>query len=487
MVPYEAGFARIDITPPIGTSGQTNEDGDRQIVGVHWPLNARVAIIRHGAEAVMFVSCDLIALAGDTVASIRESIADRTGFPGERVVVSCTHTHSSARTVQVWAGEIDEPFLHGLPVKIGDAAAEALARAEPVTLRVGSARTYGLTFNRRPLYAGGEVGNEGPQWVDDFERMEGPADETLQVLFAERADGTVVGGLANFAVHPHMFGLEPIYSADIAGAFVTKLGAAYDAEFLFLQGAGGNLYWRDMSAPPFWTVEGGAADPGSMRTVAPWGHREMGEWGPIALSDRWSNALVEAAVVAMDAAREIADAVVVVSTGWLSLPQRKAAAKHVEAARWFLEQDRKSVDMDAYNLRATGHRYTFFDNRFLQAGFSEQIIEIDRAQREAPGREVLEEAEIMAIRVGDVGFATYPAEIFSELGFETKDGSPFDYTFVIELANGWVGYVPTECAFSHGGYETRLGTVSRLVPEAGGRMTALAIERLKALADKEPS
>ena len=40
-------------------------------------------------------------------------------------------------------------------------------------------------------------------------------------------------------------------------------------------------------------------------------------------------------------------------------------------------------------------------------------------------------------------------------------------TTLIELANGYVGYAPTESALKHsGGYETKLLRSSKLVPEA---------------------
>ena len=79
-------------------------------------------------------------------------------------------------------------------------------------------------------------------------------------------------------------------------------------------------------------------------------------------------------------------------------------------------------------------------------------------------------------------FVGLPWEIFTEFGLQINAQSPFDQTFVIELANGWHGYIPTVEAFAHGGYEPRLGYTSRLVPEAGDQMCNNALCLLHQLA-----
>jgi len=76
-----------------------------------------------------------------------------------------------------------------------------------------------------------------------------------------------------------------------------------------------------------------------------------------------------------------------------------------------------------------------------------------------------------------------PAEYFVELGLEIKKRSPHERTWVVELANGCVGYVPTEEAFSPagGGYETRLTSFSSLEVSAGRKIVEASIDLLKAL------
>ena len=47
---------------------------------------------------------------------------------------------------------------------------------------------------------------------------------------------------------------------------------------------------------------------------------------------------------------------------------------------------------------------------------------------------------------------TFPGELYTEIGQHIKAHSPFPRTFIIGLANGYVGYVPTRKAIGEGGY-----------------------------------
>ena len=60
--------------------------------------------------------------------------------------------------------------------------------------------------------------------------------------------------------------------------------------------------------------------------------------------------------------------------------------------------------------------------------------------------------EQQAVRIGDTVFVTFPNEVFSEIGLRVKQQSPFEKTFVIGLAAGHGGYIPTAAEYIEGGY-----------------------------------
>ena len=72
---------------------------------------------------------------------------------------------------------------------------------------------------------------------------------------------------------------------------------------------------------------------------------------------------------------------------------------------------------------------------------------------------------LQAMRIGPIGIVALPFETFVETGLSIKRRSPLQPSFVIELANGAEGYLPTPEHHELGGYETWLGT-SRVEEQA---------------------
>ena len=62
--------------------------------------------------------------------------------------------------------------------------------------------------------------------------------------------------------------------------------------------------------------------------------------------------------------------------------------------------------------------------------------------------------ELQVLRVGELAIAAIPCEVFTEIGLELKQKSPFKPTCVVSLANGYFGYLPTPAQHALGGYET---------------------------------
>ncbi len=62
------------------------------------------------------------------------------------------------------------------------------------------------------------------------------------------------------------------------------------------------------------------------------------------------------------------------------------------------------------------------------------------------------EAEVHIIRLGNIAIATNPYEIFLDYGNQIKARSAAEQTFLVQLANGSDGYVPTKKAEKGGHY-----------------------------------
>jgi len=66
-----------------------------------------------------------------------------------------------------------------------------------------------------------------------------------------------------------------------------------------------------------------------------------------------------------------------------------------------------------------------------------------------------------AIRIDEFTWVTFPGELFHEIGKQIKSSTHTRYSFLIGYCNAGLGYLPTQQAFSEGGYEPN---ASRFAP-----------------------
>jgi putative membrane-bound dehydrogenase-like protein len=104
-------------------------------------------------------------------------------------------------------------------------------------------------------------------------------------------------------------------------------------------------------------------------------------------------------------------------------------------------------------------------------------------RRQLRGRQGEEqETWIQVLVIGDVAIVGVPAEYFTVLGVDIKRRSPFEHTYVAELANDWIGYLPDREGHRLGGYQTWTGLHSYAEEGTGERMADEVVELLKELA-----
>jgi hypothetical protein len=226
---FRAGVASRDITPPEPTPmwGYAAR-GDALSEGVHDPLLARALVLEAGGVKLAIVAIDLGR--GPTpamMATIREALALR-GFAG--VMVGGSHTHHGP-VIELTdepgrgRGKFDAAVAYSreLPAKIAAAVAEADDRLEPVAIRA-AAKDVPLNRNRHS------------------KRSPKSTDPKLTVVRVDRADGSPLTLLVNFAAHPVMRpGDDLTFSADYPGAMRAAIEERLKAPAMFLQGAGGDM------------------------------------------------------------------------------------------------------------------------------------------------------------------------------------------------------------------------------------------------------
>lgn len=461
MTSFQAGIGEVDITPEksLRVAGMLNPP---VVSKARWRLYGRVFTFAANDNLCAIVCLDNLFLAAPLISEFRQ-IVHASPIPPENIFISCTHTHRAPYTAPIMDQEIDFDYFDFMTEKIRLAVQQSLKTLQPASLVSGHIQAPGWTFNRRQVYRSTfynqQVGTQGPQNEARFLHNEGPEDNEIKILHILDLEGKSLGGCVNFACHPTVMGGEAVYSADYPGPLTEALTARLGGIFGFLLGAAGNLWSIDTSQEKH-CLEKDFTGPEHALSM---GHH---------LADKCIESLKDAQPFQPTSIHCVKKC--------LTLPQRRVPLKAVQLAHWYLEHRPADLDQAAFTREITGREYTFYGHDpEVQEWFARETIGLWEYQRRSSTRQILENVEIQVITLGDIAFVGYPGEIFTEFGLATKAQSPFPQTFVVELANGWHGYIPTLEAFNHGGYETRLGSTSRLAEDGGNRMVAVAMQLLQ--------
>jgi neutral ceramidase len=428
-MPIKVGFAERDITPPLGTR-MAGFFEDRMVEAVHDPLYVRAMAIDNGEHPLIMLTCDLLSLRNDTVARVRDAIVEATGLAPDSIAMSTTHTHTGPATSTIFTRPPNDDYVDLLVRELPAAAVAAWEGRQPARLGLNWGFEGRLSHNRRfVMRSTRQAQMHPPKGSTDILYKEGRVDPELGVISARAEDGTPLGCLLNFACHVNVVGGSEV-SADYPGYFAAAMKARQGEGHvgLFANGCCGNLCQIDVYDPD----------------RHDWGHewaRHMGE----RLADD---------VLRVEAEMEFVDEIALdARLVEVELPARRIPDSLLE---W------------AGEVRSTPELQNIVDSTYAEMAFI--LREEARQSPTFPGT-------LQALRIGDVGMVMLPGEVFVEFGLQIKQESPALRTFVVELSNGVVGYVPTKEAFEWGGYEQRSATSSRLAPVAGEFMvdTALAL------------
>ncbi len=218
MANLKAGIGRSIITPRVGAAlvGYFNRPGPS--TGIHDDLNARAVVLDDGSTAIALCSVELCWLAGVTVQAIRAAAAKRCALLPENIFIFAIHTHSGP------APQNESDWDRPLPELVADAIVQAYESRADARLAAGFGQLFGYNINRR--------------WLNR------PADPSVGVMRIDRADGTPLAVLGNYACHAVVLGYDNLLiSADWPGYASRALEAdlGHDCVVLFSQGGSGDV------------------------------------------------------------------------------------------------------------------------------------------------------------------------------------------------------------------------------------------------------
>ncbi|MEX0761781.1 MAG: neutral/alkaline non-lysosomal ceramidase N-terminal domain-containing protein [Dehalococcoidia bacterium] len=395
-MPLHAGAARTVVTPPVGyRMGQWGLRKGRS-EGIYRDLFARALVLADGQAEIAIVSVDVCGFPEAVSAAIHNRINELTGIPTKGVLLSSTHNHTAP------------DFLLNVPDELRDySAVFADAVAGSVYAAQKSARLARVGWGSGDL----------PGWTVNRQYRERNVETEVGVLRVDGADGSPIAHVVNWACHGVCDGGQYlVWSGDFAGEMSAHMeDSAPGSVALFVQGAAGDIHPFD-----WWF---GNMDSRHMHTHED--TRALGE----ALGEE---------VIRVSASCEMHDEVAVKSASSpIALPRHRVrwSAEEAETLQRDLEQVQTPYSGDVWPEGTTTANAAVRHPELYGRGANE--LNLARNQDKPPV-----EAEIGALKIGDLAIATLPGELFNELGRQLKN-SRHGPTWCAAYCRGYIGYVST--------------------------------------------
>ena len=245
---FRASVVKVDISP---TSPQWLMGyGPRQSTGVRDRIFHRIAALDDGGTQVFIVSSELCLFSPTVYDDIAAQLKKEMDIEPRNFWWSVTHSHSTpevgppgmydvllkGRSQHAW----NRDYLEQVKTALISGIKQAREQLTPARLAVGTGFSR-ANINRRARDADGKISlGLNP---------DGPTDRQVGVVRLERADGSLLGLLANYAMHGTVLaGSFVQVSGDGPGVVAAYVEEKLGAPMLYLNGAAGNL-------APIYTVQ----------------------------------------------------------------------------------------------------------------------------------------------------------------------------------------------------------------------------------------
>lgn len=426
----KAGFYEANITPPLDCVMPGYYDLNHKGVGIDEELYAKAVVVQDGKDTVAIVAIDACFITADIHDIVTKRISEFTDIKPDNVSISAVHTHKGVPIAnQPELGlDADAEFTSVCHRKIADAVILASQRLQDVTITYDTVQVPGLAHNRTSIMPNGTYRT----WISDdsveASKLAGE-DNTFTVMSFKTNEGKLIGSVSNFALHSDSTGHYGFYSGDYSSVISSTLKEKYGNDFVsvFLLGTCGDINHED--------------------------HHRASRHDPMCYHRVIGRKLGENAISLIENATPITKTGVKSSKELVSFKMR--IPSYDEALKELAVMDERCYEWC---------RDFFWKNYFYYMAMN------DKTERKL---------YLQCIRIGEVCIHFLPGEDFVETGLSIKEASPFEKSFVVELSNSQVGYVPTKRAFDKEKtrlYETSLAPGNDLVPEAADQFIAKSVE-----------
>jgi len=388
-------------------------------------------VLEAGDERIAIVIADNVGIPRRVLDEAKRLTRQQSKIPVDRTLIASTHTHSAttARGSE-GTGEDSTPltfyqtFVAG---RIADGIARAINNLEPARIGWGSGSLPEQVFNRRwfmkpgpdlenPFGGTDKVRMNPPVGSPNLLKPAGPTDPEIAFLSVQSASGRPIALLANYSLH-YVGGVPNGHvSADYFAVFSRRIA---------------ELLERGNEGPPFVAMLSNGTSGNINNINFRGGQKRLPSYGRMELV---ANQVAAEVFRAMQGIEYHDSVPLEIVQRELTLATRRPTGKLVSWAKEVLSRPEGSPSKHP--------RERIYAERTLQMNDMPERIDVP----------------LQALRIGDLAIATIPFEAFVEIGLELKEKSPFPETFVVSLANGSYGYLPTVEHHELGGYETWLGT-----------------------------
>ena len=444
-----AGTAIVDVTPQEWPLTLRGSFFPKPAKIAHDPLHVRALAFENGTGRAVIVIVDLIGISREVLDAAKKRAAEATGWRTDQMLIAATHTHS-APSSRAEGSAPQVAFGKRLADGMVEAIEKAVASLQPAQVGFGSDQVPDEVFNRRwylqegtmPLNPFGELDkvkmNPNRKHIV---KPAGPTDPEVCIVDVRTRRKKPLGLLSNYALHyvGHINIGERQVSADYFGEFARimpwRIRAMSSKDFVAMLSNGpcgdiNNIDFHGKRAPrqPFEQIRIVAAKVADASWRASKGIEKYHADAPVAMLQRE-----------------------------VPLEWRRPSEALI----------RRSKEIIAMSPEEQGKL------PYLATNYARRVL----SQVERSGKA---DCLVQAIRIGDQAIVSFPFETFVETGLEIKKKSPFKHTFLIELANGSYGYLPTPKHHELGGYETWLGT-NKVQKDGSDLLTRNLLEMLAEL------